>query len=245
MTIKTITITILTVITLGCVNTTSNSDSNSHSSSTPPSNSHSNSHSNSNSNSNSSSPSPSPSSSKIDTSLIYRTDTYHESNGDIIIQHGYPRGGGDLDGLRGYQNQEGQQFGHAFFWTRLVNETSESIDLDISFPGDSIKYDKSDSAYLKFFIVPSPFDLSQLEEYSYGIKGFRYHLDTAFYEPQIAQSSIPPGGDFGFYMAVLTHEGFYAWRNTLLIDGDSLKYSVRTNATDSLVIDLGRLRRNW
>ena len=60
---------------------------------------------------------------------IYTQYGYTDSNGkSVIIQNGYPRGG------QNYTDPTGKRYSYAIFWTRIINETVNPLELKIDFP---------------------------------------------------------------------------------------------------------------
>ncbi len=60
---------------------------------------------------------------------------YTESNGErLIIQNGF------LRNKINYTNTDGKKYVYAVFWTQIVNETANPLELTIDFPLDSTEF---------------------------------------------------------------------------------------------------------
>src|SRR5687768_11723029 len=84
---------------------------------------------------------------------IWKADSQTISQG-IIIQNSLPKGG------LAYTDPTGKKFGCAVFWTRVVNETANPLELAIHFPADSFAIPTSPGSYSKFFLPADTMTLS-------------------------------------------------------------------------------------
>src|SRR5690606_6281583 len=68
----------------------------------------------------------------------YHTEyEYTDSGGkSLIIQNSFPRG--EL-----YTDPAGNEYAKAIFWTRIINETDNPLELTIDFSGDSYEFPAS------------------------------------------------------------------------------------------------------
>ena len=133
-------------------------------------------------------------------SYIHTEIDYTDSVGrGIIIQNSYPRGGGSIP------NPSELNYGHAVFWTRIVNQLDEPLDLNISFPADSFTIAKLPHAHFKLLIPPDRMTLDKVTEFSFGLKNIQDFIDGNFYQPSQLQKTIYPKEDCIFYVILLSH----------------------------------------
>jgi len=142
----------------------------------------------------------------------------------VIIQNSLPKGGGDIDGKKGYTDFTGKKYGYAMFWTRIINGTDSRLKLTINFPATLA----SPYSYLKLILPTDSMTPSKESLYNYGIKGLRAFLDANFNKPTMLTRTINPKEDFLFYVASLTSQfGYYTARTGLIVKGQDLFYGVR------------------
>ena len=152
--------------------------------------------------------------------------TEFRSENGIVIQNSYPKGGGDIDGQRGFSDAQGRSYGNAIFFTRIINESSKPVELRLRFPSDSLTIYETEGAYLKLLLPPDTMKASQVSDYSYGIKGLRKFLEANFYKEGMIQRRIEPGQDTFIYVAAMGHlaGGRGSLRTAMEINGTKLYY---------------------
>jgi hypothetical protein len=93
---------------------------------------------------------------------------YTESNGArLIIQNGFPRG------APRYKDPDGKEYVYAVFWTRIINETFDPLEVTIDFPLDSFEIPFSPGNYMKLLLSSDPFnDDGTLELWTKSIESF-------------------------------------------------------------------------
>ncbi|WP_311260670.1 hypothetical protein, partial [Xanthomonas sp. WCS2017Cala2-12] len=80
---------------------------------------------------------------------IYTKYEYIDSKGKSLkIQNSFPKGG-----MR-YKDPNGKEYIFAVFWTRIINETDNFIDLKINFPPNSYEIQDLPGKYYKI-LIPS------------------------------------------------------------------------------------------
>ena len=87
----------------------------------------------------------------VDTETInsVRNYEYKDFKGNrLIIHNSRPKGG-----IK-YTDRNGEAYGYVGFWTQIINETVNPIELKINFPVDSFEFPSSSGRYIKL-LVPS------------------------------------------------------------------------------------------
>ena len=87
---------------------------------------------------------------------IHTKYEYTDSIGKrLIIQNGFPRGGSR------YTDPDGEVYGYAVFWTRIINETDNPLDLKINFPVNSYEVPSLPGKYFQILVPPDTMTLDK------------------------------------------------------------------------------------
>jgi hypothetical protein len=111
---------------------------------------------------------------------------YTESNGArIIIQNSFPKSGIN------YTDPNGRKYIYAVFWTQIINETFNTLELTIDFPLDSFEIPSSSGNYMKLLLPSDTMTIDKEPLYDYGltIKSF---LDSNRYKSSSLKRTIHP-----------------------------------------------------
>src|SRR5206468_1118586 len=129
---------------------------------------------------------------------IYTKYEYTDSIGKrLIIQNGFPRGG-----IK-YTDPTGEVYMYAIFWTRIINETDNPLELKIDFPVDSYEVPSLPGKYYKILVPPDTMTLDKFPLFNYGltVKSF---LDNSIHKPSSLKRTINPKESSGFYIVMLS-----------------------------------------
>lgn len=137
---------------------------------------------------------------------IYTDTLYTFSSGKgITIQNSYPKGGMIESNGTQYIDSTGKRYGFVVFWTRIINETTTPIDLNISFPADSFVIFTPPDTYLKLFLPTDTLAYDKLSSFNYGLTGLKSYLDANINKPTMLQKTINPNEEHIFYVAALSY----------------------------------------
>ena len=129
---------------------------------------------------------------------------YSESQNDgITIQNSFPKGGP-------YTGPVKANFNHSYlvFFTRIVNEREESVELRVHFSGDSVAIPRSPDTFVKLFLPSDTMTLAKQSQFSYGITEMASLDEATSFERR-----INPGEDCLFYVVALFYQTKEeAWR---------------------------------
>lgn len=117
------------------------------------------------------------------------------SNG-VIIQNSFPKGGP-------YTGSTKRNYNHSYlvFFTRVVNETGNSLELTVNFSADSIAIPNSPDTYVKLFLPPDTMTLNKQHLSSYGIKELEsFDQSTKF------KRKLNPKDDCLFYVVAIFYQ---------------------------------------
>jgi hypothetical protein len=128
---------------------------------------------------------------------IHTKYEYTDSMGKrLIIQNGLPRGG-----LR-YTDPNGEVYAYAIFWTRIINETDNPLELKIDFL-DSYEVPSLPGKYYKLLVTPETMTLDKIPLFNYGRTGLESFLDKNIHKSSSLKRTINPKESFGFYVVKL------------------------------------------
>jgi len=134
----------------------------------------------------------------------------------LIIQNGFPKGGTHTD-------PNGEVYDYRVFWTRIINETDNPLELKIDFPVDSYEYPGLPGKYYKV-LVPS--DTITVD--SNGLAGLKPFSDNSIHKLSSLKRTINPKESGGFYVIIPTlYEGAQgALRTGLSLKAQDLLYKI-------------------
>ena len=156
---------------------------------------------------------------------IYTNYEYTDSKGkSLIVQNSLPKGG-----IK-YTDPKGIQYIYAVFWTRIINETDDSIELKIKFPIDSYEIPSLPGKYYKTLIPPDTMTNQKIPLFNYGLKNLEPFFDKNIDKPSSLKRIIKPKESNGFYVVVLRLIGgdkYGVLRTELSLKGKDLFYKIR------------------
>jgi hypothetical protein len=163
---------------------------------------------------------------------IYSKYEYTDSNGKrLMIQNGFPRGDG-------YTDPNGKKYFKVIFWTRIINETDNPLELKINFPVDSYEDPSLPGKYFKILVLPDTMTVDKEPLYNYGVTDLKFFLDNSIYKPSSLKRTIKPNESSGFYVVVLrladdgkTNEKRGILRTGLSLKGGDLFYRISRYAS--------------
>lgn len=157
---------------------------------------------------------------------IHTRYVYTDSIGKrLIIQNGFPRGG-----IK-YTDPNGEVYGYAVFWTRIINQTDSPLELKIDFL-DSYEVPSLPGKYFKLVVPPDTMTIDKIPLYGYGLTGLESFLDTGIHKPSSLKRTINPKESSGFFVVKLSlvNEGARGGgdilRTGLILKGQDLFYRV-------------------
>jgi len=146
---------------------------------------------------------------------------YTDSKGkSLIIQNGGPKG-------EPYTDPNGKEYFKTIFWTRIINETDNPLELKIDFPVDSYEFPSSPSRRFKTLLLADTMTFDKEPLHDYGITDLKSFLDNRIHKPSSLKRTISPKESSGFYVVILFDKGVEGpFRTGLSIKGKNLFYRV-------------------
>lgn len=152
---------------------------------------------------------------------IYSKYEYTDSKGkNLIIKNSFPKGG-----MR-YTDAKGKQYVYAVFWTQIINETSNPLELNIDFPSEAFEYPASSGNYIRLFNPADTFTLDKEPLFNYGLE-VKSFLDKAIDKSSSLKRTINPNESTAFYVVTLSTKGVNGpIRTGFSIEGQNLFYKI-------------------
>lgn len=167
----------------------------------------------------------------IDTEYKY----INEKGNSVIVENSYPRGG------QVYTDSRGKRYIYAVFWTRITNNTTDTLKLTIAFLEDY--YLPSLPNRVFNLLIPTETFIKEKEApTNYGLNLERC-LDKHLYEKNEFRKIIKPINSNGFYVVALFNKGVEGTLRTgLIIENDNLFYHVNNELISCGKINLKQLK---
>ncbi len=165
----------------------------------------------------------------IETINSVRNYEYADSMGKrVIIHNGLPKG-------ESYTDPNGKKYFKVIFWTRIINETDNPLELNIDFPVDLYEVQGLPGNYYKVLVPPDTMTIDKESLYGYGLTGLKSFLDNSIHKPSSLKRIINPKESSGFYVVILslTTEGTpgSTLRTGLSLKGQNLFYKISRYAS--------------
>ena len=153
----------------------------------------------------------------------------------LLIQNYDPKGNGSLDGTGnyGYKNPEGKNFGYIVFLTKIINKTTDPVEINMNFSADSVAIPRQPQAYVKFFIPPDIMTFAKESLNDFGLTDLKSFLDKNYYKPSQIKRTIKPNDECYFYVVAISKGYYGVARAGLVLKDQNLFY--QTNMLDSLI----------
>ena len=167
---------------------------------------------------------------------IYTKYEYTDSIGSsLIIQNSFPKSGIN------YIDPNGKKYRYAVFWTEIINETVNPLELTIDFPLDSFEIPSSSGNYMKLLLPSDTMTINKERLYDYGltIKSF---LDNNRNNSSSLKRTINQKGSIAFYVVALSNRGVGGTLRTgLSIKDQNLFYRINDKEIPCGKINLKKL----
>jgi hypothetical protein len=142
----------------------------------------------------------------------------------LIIQNSFPKGG-----IK-YTDSNGEVYVYAVFWTRIINETDNPLELKMDFPVNSYEVPSLPGKYYKILVPPDTMTLDKFPLFNYGLTDLESFLDKSIHKSSSLKRTINPKESSGFYIVKLSLWGEGATgilRTGLSLKGQNLFYRIK------------------
>jgi len=152
----------------------------------------------------------------------------------LIIENGFPKGG------MKYIDPNGDSYNYIVFWTRIINETDNTLELKMNVPVDSYEVPSLPGKYYKVLIPTDTMTLEKIPLFNYGLTGLESFLDNNIHKSSSLKRTINPKESSGFYVLMLClTEGVGGFLRTgLSLKGQNLFYRISRYTQTSLTLSL-------
>jgi hypothetical protein len=150
---------------------------------------------------------------------------------DLIFTHSLPKGGGQY-------YLKGIKYSHVIFWTRIQNQTSTPIKLQLTFP--DITYLQSPNAHIKILLAKDTMSHEKEQLFNYGLTGLESLLNGNSKQLKVLKKTIDPSKDYYVYIPVFMHEINGIARASIVLNGEKLFYKISIGK-DTAFIPCGSL----
>jgi len=142
----------------------------------------------------------------------------------LIIQNSYPKGGRYAGPIEKHFN-----YSNLVFYTRIINETEDPVNIYMNFSADSIPIPNSPHTFVKLFLPSDTMSFAKESLFNYGFTEMEsFENATCFYR------KVYPGEDCLFYVVSIFYQtDSEAWnqerggnRGELVLQGQDLFYSM-------------------
>jgi len=156
---------------------------------------------------------------------IYTKYEYTDSIGkSLIVQNSFPKGGTK------YTDPNGDVYGYAIFWTRIINETDNPLELMMNFPVNSYEDPYLPGKYYKVLVPADTMTLDKFPLFNYGMRDKESFLDKNIHNPSSLKRTINPKESSAFYVVILspmTEGASGMLRPGLSLKGQNLFYRIK------------------
>jgi hypothetical protein len=161
---------------------------------------------------------------------IYTKYKYIDSKGgSLTIQNSLPKGG------MKYTDVNGEVYNYAVFWTRIINETDNALELKINFPLNSYEVPSLPGKYYKILVPLETMTPNKSSLFLYGLTDLESFLDNNIHKQSSLKRTIKPKESSGFYVVMLClSDGAHGTlRTELNLKKKNLFYRIKVDGSKS------------
>lgn len=149
--------------------------------------------------------------------------------GSLTILNSLPKGG-----LK-YTDVNGEVYNYAVFWTRIINETDNALELKINFPLDSYEVPTLPGKYYKILVPFETMIPNKAPLFLYGLTDLKSFLDNNIHKQSSLKRTIKPKESSGFYVVMLClSDGAHGTlRTELNLKENNLFYRIKVDGSKS------------
>lgn len=161
---------------------------------------------------------------------IYTKYRYRNSeSGSVIVENSLPKGG------MKHTDANGKIYSYVVFWTRIINETDKTLELNIKFPLSSFEVPSLLGQYYEILIPSDTMTIKKIPLHLYGLKNFETFLGSNIHKESNLRRTIKSKESTGFYVVILClSEGARGtMRTELNLKEESLFYRVKVDGSNT------------
>lgn len=154
---------------------------------------------------------------------IHTRYVYADSvNNHMIIKNSFPRGDK-------YIAPDGEEYFKVIFWSEIINQTDNPLELNISFPIDMYEHPSSPGKYFKILVPADTMTHDKIHLFNYGMTDLKSFLNKNIHKAPSLKRTINPKDSSGVYIVMLSLrvEGATGmFRTGLTLKGQDLFYKI-------------------
>ena len=161
---------------------------------------------------------------------IYSKYEYTNSEGgSITIENSLPKGG------MKYTDVKGEIYNYVVFWTRIMNQTDNTLELNINFPLNSYEVPSLPGKYYEILIPSDTMTIEKSPLHLYGLTNFETFLNNNIHKESNLKRTINSKESTGFYAVMLClSEGAHGtMRTELNLEEENLFYKVKVDGSNT------------
>ena len=161
---------------------------------------------------------------------VYTKYKYTNSEGgSITIENSLPKGG------MKYTDVKGEIYNYVVFWTRIMNQTDNTLELNINFPLNSYDVPSLPGKYYEILIPSDTMTIEKSPLYLYGLTNFETFLNNNIHKESNLKRTINSKESTGFYVVMLClSEGAHGtMRTELNLEEENLFYKVKVDGSNT------------
>lgn len=166
---------------------------------------------------------------KIDKNIYTQYKYTDSNNGSVTIQNSLPKGG------MKYTDVNGEVYNYAIFWTQIINETDNSLELNINVPTNSYEIPSLPDKFYKIVIPSDTITVEKAPLFLYGLKNLESLFHKKIHEKSSLKRTIKPKESNGFYIVILClSEGAKGTlRTELILKQENIFYRIKVDGSNS------------
>ena len=166
---------------------------------------------------------------KSDKNVYTKYKYTNSEGGSITIENSLPKGG------MKYTDVKGEIYNYVVFWTRIMNQTDNTLKLNINFPLNSYKVPSLPGKYYEILIPSDTMTIEKSSLYLYGLTNFETFLNNNIHKESNLKRTINSKESTGFYVVMLClSEGAHGtMRTELNLEEENLFYKVKVDGSNT------------
>ena len=166
---------------------------------------------------------------KSDKNVYTKYKYTNSEGGSITIENSLPKGG------MKYTDVKGEIYNYVVFWTRIMNQTDNTLKLNINFPLNSYKVPSLPGKYYEILIPSDTMTIEKSPLYLYGLTNFETFLNNNIHKESNLKRTINSKESTGFYVVMLClSEGAHGtMRTELNLEEENLFYKVKVDGSNT------------
>jgi hypothetical protein len=166
---------------------------------------------------------------KSDKNVYTKYKYTNSEGGGITIENSLPKGG------MKYTDVKGEIYNYVVFWTRIMNETDNALELNINFPLNSYEVPSLTGKYYEILIPSDTMTIEKSPLYLYGLSNFETFLNNNIHKESNLKRTINSKESTGFYVVMLClSEGAHGtMRTELNLKEENLFYRVKVDGSNT------------